>query len=290
MPSSSDYHNLRGEIRLSEILATLHSRRRLIATCACLAALIAGLFAFTATPLYVAEVLIAPAEDQANSGALAGLAGQFGGLAALAGVNVGAGGNKGVALATLSSRELTEEYIRSNNLLPRLFYQRWDTGTSNWKPSFIDTSAPTLWDGNKLFNSKIRMVDEDKKTGLVTLSIEWHDPVEAATWANALVQRTNDMLRQKAINTSNQNIRYLEEQLSKTSIVELRQSIYRLLESEIKSVMLAQGSAEYAFKVVDPAVVPQEKSWPRRSLLVLLGLLAGMVLAMLYALLASPNK
>ena len=40
----------------------------------------------------------------------------------------------------------------------------------------------------------MRRVSEDRKTGLVTLSIQWKDSVVAANWANAVVMRLNEAI------------------------------------------------------------------------------------------------
>jgi uncharacterized protein involved in exopolysaccharide biosynthesis len=72
-------------------------------------------------------------------------------------------------------------------------------------------------------------------------------------------------------------------------VVELRQALYTLIETEIKKVMIAQGSEEYAFKVIDPARVAEEKSSPRRALITLVGAFAGLMLGIVIAL-ALPQR
>jgi uncharacterized protein involved in exopolysaccharide biosynthesis len=136
-----------------------------------------------------------------------------------------------------------------------------------------------LWKANRLFSKKIRTVTEDRKTGMVTLTIEWTDPVVAAKWANDLVRLTNDYLRDKAIRESEQHIAYLNREAANTDVAEVRAAIYKVLESEIKNVMLAKGPGEYALKVIDPATPPEKKSGPTRSLWVLGGFLGGLVMA-----------
>lgn len=272
------------EISLAEIGATLAAHKWKILLCAVVAALIAAGVALSMTPIFRAEVLIAPAKEGDSRGGLSALAGQFAGLGSLAGIGFGGGSDKSQAVATLSSRALTERYIHDQNLLPVLFPHRWDSAKEAFTPNSRG-KVPTLWDGNKLFNG-IRAVAEDKKTGLVTLSIEWKDPQQAAQWANDLVKLANSTLRNRAIADSNRNLDYLNEQLEKTGVVEVRQAIYRLLETEVKNIMVAQGSEEYAFKVIDPAVVPQDKSRPKRSLITLAGGLFGLMLAALYYALA----
>jgi uncharacterized protein involved in exopolysaccharide biosynthesis len=227
--------------------------------------------ALTSVPVYRAEAVLALAEigDQGESS----IPGQLGGLAALAGVSIrGANDRKTEALATMESRMLTDSFVRDRNLLPILFASRWDAVRNTWKAG---VKVPTLWDANKLIDDDVRRVLEDRKTGLVTLSMEWKDPKLAAEWVTDLVERTNKALQQSAYERANRNIAFLKRQLEETNVIEVRQALNKLLESELKNSMLAQRSEDYAFKVLDPPVVPEEKAWPRRALILALGLTVG---------------
>jgi len=117
------------------------------------------------------------------------------------------------------------------------------------------------------------------------LAIEWEDPELAAGWANELVRRVNTLLRNRAAEQSENAVRYLQEQLKVTSVVELQQVLHRLIESEMKEIILANINKEYAFRVIDPATVPEEPFKPRMlPMLVIgtgLGLIAGIMLALL---------
>ena len=64
--------------------------------------------------------------------------------------------------------------------------------------------------------------------------------------------------QQLAINDATKSINYLREELNKTSVVELQQAIYRLLEkAQTKKIMLANVRDQYAFSVIDSAKVPE---------------------------------
>ncbi len=60
--------------------------------------------------------------------------------------------------------------------------------------------------------------------------------------------------------------------------------MYELIENETKSRMLANTRKEYAFTVVDPASAPEDRIWPRRSLMVITGVAIGGILGLLAAL------
>ncbi len=106
----------------------------------------------------------------------------------------------------------------------------------------------------------------------------------AARWANDYVALANEIVRTRALEDSSRNIRFLKEQIPKTDIVEIQRALYGLVENETKVNMLASTRKEYAFTVVDPAVSPEERVWPRRTLIVVTGGFLGGVLGVLLAL------
>ncbi|MCP5359105.1 MAG: hypothetical protein H7A14_00005, partial [Sinobacteraceae bacterium] len=137
--------------------------------------------ALLSKPVYRSEVSIVAVPEDGMASGLAGLAGQFGGLASLAGLALPKGGNWGQAIATLRSRHLVEQLISTHNLLPLLFPEDWDESLKSWRVGL--KQPPTMGDGVFAFR-RIRQVREDAKTGVVTVRVEWHDPVLAAEWAN----------------------------------------------------------------------------------------------------------
>ena len=179
-------------------------------------------------------------------------------------------------------RSSHESLHTNKRFLPVLYASKWDRERNDWKTNDA-RSKPTLWKANKYFKEKIRRVSSDNKTGLVTLTITWSDPVFAAKWANDLVRMANDNLRDRAIAESERNISYLNEQAAKTDVVGIRQTIYNIMETEINKAMLAKGSEEYAFKIIDPAVVPEKPYSPRPVLWTLGSLLGALVLSVAVA-------
>lgn len=248
---------------------------------------IATTIAFLMTPIYRAEVLLAPAQQETTEG-LGGLANQLGDLPALAGINLGSRQDKTAEhVAALKSRALSVSFIKKDNLMPVLFADQWDKQHKRWKDS---NNPPTEWKAFDLWDNSIRRVTWDRRSGLVTLAIEWRDPVLAARWANDLVKEVNTRLRVEAVAEANKSIAYLKKELSQTSSVEVQRAIYRLIEGQTKNKMVANTREEYAFTTIDPAVVPERKYKPRRSVLVFAGLLLGLTLGFGAAIIASRRR
>ena len=113
----------------------------------------------------------------------------------------------------------------------------------------------------------------------------WSDPELAAKWANDMVASANARLREKAIEESQRSIEYLKREGEKTNVVAVQEAIGKLTEEQVKSVMLANVRDEYAFKVIDPAVMPEYRDIvrPRRALMLALGLVMGSLFGMMVA-------
>jgi hypothetical protein len=231
--------------------------------------------AFLSTPVYRATTVVVVAENPAKGslgGGMSGALGELGGLATLAGLDVTGGAAQWAEpMAVIQSREFTERFMRDFNVMPMLFPKQWDTQGKRWKGP--PQKWPTMARGFKIFDKRVRTVTRDKITGLIKVEIEWTDPVEAATWANALVSRLNEEMRSRAISGATASIGYMQREVATTSEVETRQAISRVMEGQINQRMLANVIEEYAVRVVDRALPPDRRDvvWPQKALLLLLG-------------------
>lgn len=285
MSEVSDTNRLPGdEVSLREIFLVFWRGKWLIAAVSLGLAVAGGLSALIVPKSYVASSIVVPVSANSSGGSLGGLgalASQFGGLASLAGLSVPGDSKKYESIAVLQSELITEKYIQDNNLLPILFYKRWNGELGKWK----DTNTkkiPTLWEANDYFKKHIRAVTTDTKTGLTTMSITWNDPRIAARWANDLIKLTNEYLRARAIRESEANMAYLNEQVLKTDVVTLKQGIYTMLQGELNKAMMAKGTEEFALKTLDPAVAPDKPASPQPAAWTLSGLFVGLLISSLF--------
>lgn len=240
---------------------TIWERRLFLLLISMLFGVVGVVLALIATPIYRAEVAITPVVESEISG-LQSLASQFGGLASLAGVNLGSDAADPSARAVLASRQLVEAFIVQQELLPTLYAD-------------VSTEARTLWRAVKRFRENILTISEEPSQQLINVSVDWKDPDVAARWANDFVALANEVLRNRAIHEATRNIEFLKDQVDQTTVVEIQRVMYDLIENETKTLMLANARSEYAFRVIDPAVSPEIRISPRRTIMVLAFTMAG---------------
>ena len=227
-------------------------------------------YALYSPEVFKAETLLAPAQEEKSSASSA--LGQFGGLAAMAGVTIPSDSNIERVLATLETRVFLRKFIEEKKLLPVIFEDFWDAASNSWKLQ-VGQEAFIQEDGISPLREAVE-VDQDK-SGLITLSISWKNPQVAAQWANDLVKQLNEQLREQAIADSQKRVGYLEQELAKTTLQDMRAVLYNLLESEKQKAMLANVNEDFALEVIDPAVAPETREKPKRKLIVALGGVCG---------------
>jgi uncharacterized protein involved in exopolysaccharide biosynthesis len=270
-----------------ELVRLVWARKFLVVGVAFLGGVVGAGWSYLITPMYQATVVASPVSGENGGGGMLGeLAGQFGGLGGLVGPGLFNAREREESVQFLRSRYIIERFVEMNNLMPVLFEKRWDPAAKGWKND--GKPPPTMGQAYKLFSERVRFVNDDRRSGLVTLSIQWHDRPMCERWANGLVALANAELRTRAIDEANRNIAYLNTELVRTQEVDRQQTIYRIVESQIRTVMLAKGRVEYAFKVIDPAVVPDpgDRIRPKRSAMAAMGLVLGAVAAILWLLLS----
>jgi uncharacterized protein involved in exopolysaccharide biosynthesis len=258
----------------------LWAARRWVIACVIVSAAVFAAYAFLSTRIYTAAtVFISASADRSGLGD--SFRGSIGGLASLAGINLGSMGGAGSdtqeALAVLKSRQFTEAFINERQLMPKFFPNQWDESAKSSKPG---KRQPTPARAYKYFDTKVRSIIENKKTGLIELRINWRDRNEAAAWANELLDRLNQEMRTRAKVSADASVGYLERELKSTDQVATREAINRLIEAQVRQRMLANVTQEYAFRVVDRAMPADANDpvKPKKLLLLLAGPLVGLVI------------
>jgi uncharacterized protein involved in exopolysaccharide biosynthesis len=276
------------DFRLYRLVQDFRRFRWMVASIVAVCVIGSLLVAIFMTKVYEARTVLLPVATTNAQSSLAMLAGQFSGLAAQLGFMQPGANNTQEAIATIKSRAFIESFVKDYELLPELFADRWDAGAKRWdvdEPRRIPTPA----DGYELFNKEILSVSQDLQTGLVELTIQWRDREHAAEWANALVRRVNERLRHRAVAEATRSIDFLNVELKKPGSIDLQEMIYRLIESSMQSIALANVRDEYAFKVIDPAEPPEIDRFvrPKRILLLLVGFVFGGFLSAMAVLMRS---
>ncbi|WP_445427660.1 Wzz/FepE/Etk N-terminal domain-containing protein [Alishewanella sp. HL-SH05] len=297
-------HAADDEIDLRDLFCAIWQGKWIISATTFVFAVLAVIYALSLPNIYKSEALLSPVSQE---GGLS-IPGQLGGLAALAGVNLGGGASDKTTLAieVLKSRDFIGRFIEKYDLfVPVMAAEGWSLGsnalkidgdiynneTQEWvreakapfspKPSIQETYTEFM---------KLLSVSQDKTSGMVKLSVQHYSPYLAKEWADKLVLEINEDMRNRELAEAQRSISYLNEQIAQTNLADARTMLFSLVEEQTKTLMLANVRSEYVFKTVDRAVVAEKEAKPARALICILAVMLGGMLSVLVVLIRYFNN
>ncbi|WP_300500256.1 Wzz/FepE/Etk N-terminal domain-containing protein, partial [Marinobacter sp.] len=254
------------------------------------------IYALSLPNIYKSEATLAPTEE-ASGGGMSQMAGQLGGLASLAGVNLGgkSADKTTIALEILKSRAFIKSFVEKYDILPELMaVEEWNRGVGiKFDDEIYNPEAkqwireaeppqqpqPSSWEYVKAFREEVLEVSKDDATGLVTIAVNHQSPEVAEQWVVWLIEEINNHMRERDIQEAQRSLDYLDKELQSTSLSDMQQVFYQLIEKQTQTIMLANVRPEYIFQTLDPAVVPEQKAKPSRAIICIIGTFLGCFLS-----------
>ena len=257
--------------------------------------------------VYTVQGLYMP-KGAEEGGGLAKLAGQFGGLASMAGVNLGGGGGDktDVALALLRSRAFLQAFIEKHYLVvPLLAVEKWDKDTNRLiiDPELYDeenrvwirevpkgkSATPSYWEAFPKLVEAIS-VDYASKKGTLSIKLTYYSPEVAAKWLDLLVKEMNLFWKNKTQKETEKYIDLLQAEAEKPLPNELKSVLYSLIGEQTKTLLLNNITDEVMFETVASVVVPEDKSAPSRALLCIVAFIFSFFFSSFISILFGLNR
>ena len=280
------------EVDLRELISVVWKEKIAIIVATGVVALSSIFISLSLTNYYTSEAVVI-ARDQQDTPLS-----EFSGLASLAGVNLdNAGSSLFKMMAIIESREFVKHLITFDDVLPSIMAAKsydassqelyfdpevYDSETKTWTREVPVNRAlePSYLEAHKEYLEMISMV-KDKLTGHISIGVEHVSPVFAKEFLTLIIQEANNLNRDIDIESSSKALSYLSAELSQTPQLEVKKSISKLIEHQFETRMMASVHDDYVLIPLEPPFVPERKSGPIRSLIVILStLVAGMLSVM----------
>jgi len=283
------------EIDLRELFYVLLEGKWIIVSLTAFESIVGVIYSLSLPNIYESKALLVPVN---SSSGISGALGSYSDLAGLAGISLSSGGdesNSAKALQKISSLSFFENNILTNSHLPDLMAVKswnsqtntlafdeniYDTNSNTWIRgySYPQQQIPSAQESFAVFKTKHLNFSQDKKTGFITLSIKHQSPFIAKQWVELVINEVNAFYRQKDKLESEKAVSYLNQQISMTSLSEIKQVLAQLLQEETKKLTLIEANQFYVFDYIDPPAVMEQKSEPGRSrICILIAIFGGML-------------
>lgn len=170
-------------------------------------------------------------------------------------------------LAFLQSRQLADAVVERLHLDREFFPERWDDEKNEWTERRGGRPDAAL--SRRKLNGRVD-VSYDEFTGLILLEVHWPEPSRAKEVADAYVEAADGLLRDAAVAEGERRVEELRREMSNIAVGEVGAYLAEEMTRAVSSLTSIRARARYAFRVIDPPVVPHKKSWPPRFFLLLL--------------------
>jgi uncharacterized protein involved in exopolysaccharide biosynthesis len=187
----------RARARILETLRLLWVRRKFVRRCVLAGFIASALIAFLIPKEFISTAQLMPPDSQSGSGLamMASLAGQNGaGLGSIAGDLLGMKTTGALFIAVMRSRTVADRLI-----------QRFD---------LAKVYRTRLEESARLQLERNTEISDDRKSGVITLSVTDHDPRRAASIAAAYIEELDTLMAQLNTSSAHRERVFLEERLS----------------------------------------------------------------------------
>ena len=279
--NASNSINADEEINLLDLLLVLVKRKRLIVGLVLFGGIVAVIISLLLPNIYRSEATILPREqEQTSASAISSAFGGLGGMVA-GQLGLGGGGSLEKLEVVAKSRLLAQRVIEKFDLMPILFSDSWDQKTKKW----IVEKPPTVQDGIRKIVDDLMNVSSDIKKGTLKISFEHRNPETAKNIVDYFLTETSGIMREVVLRDAAENMRFLTEQLDRTTDSLMRAKIYDMLAKEIEKDTFARAQKYYGFYVPDPPIVPDldKKAKPKRAMICILSVVVAFFIAVFLA-------
>ena len=286
---------------LLELINLLWENWKTILVVCSISAVLSVFYALSLPNIYQSKAILVPVDTKASGAG-------FSASSMLSSIDVGSilSGSMGstksndISIETIQSLSFFTYMQERHNFYPQLLALKeynlssnelkydpeiYDESSSKWvrEVRFPKTNPPSIQEAYKTFNDMFDLM-VDKRTGLVSVTFEHQSPYVAEQMLSWIISDVNSYIRDNEKKVAEDSLVYLQEKIQTTNITEIRRALSLIIQDQINTIMLAEVSDEYAFKVIEDPVVEENKIAPNRALTCILISIVGGILSVIFVL------
>ncbi len=286
-------------IDLYEVFEELLKSIKLIFITTLIASVVVIFYSLSLSNIYTSSSLLTINEQDEKSSSVLN---QYSGLASMAGISLpqnSADAKAYRAIATIRSKDFLKILIEMDpSILPSIMAAKKYDLNSN-KLTYDENSydllkdawvrevdipysqKPTYIEAHEHYLGMIE-TEVDQISRYIKISVTHISPIFAQYLLEKIIETTNEISRVNDLSESENALNFLAEEDSKTSIISIKRSISSLIDTQLKTKMLAKISDDYLLKIIDSPHIPLKKSAPNRAVICIIGFFIGLFLSCIF--------
>lgn len=225
--------------------------------------------------IYASRAVLRPSHDNMNQ--MSSLASNFGGLASLAGINLGSSGNVtpyNTMRAIVQDADFAYSFVKKNKFEPKVYDDYEDKKDKekykeNEKYFLVKSLRESL------------SFSEDLKTGLITLSYENKDKIFAKQFIDLMLIELSEKYMSIEMANLQERIDNYKKEIDKTNDITLKNKLAEVVAGLIQNKVLSQAQEYYGFDILVNADISDniDKVKPKRGLICVAMFIASLIVS-----------
>lgn len=225
--------------------------------------------------IYASRAVLRPSHDNMNQ--MSSLASNFGGLASLAGINLGSSGNVtpyNTMRAIVQDADFVYSFVKKNKFEPKVYDDYEDKKDKekykeNEKYFLVKSLRESL------------SFSEDLKTGLITLSYENKDKIFAKQFIDLMLIELSEKYMSIEMANLQERIDNYKKEIDKTNDITLKNKLAEVVAGLIQNKVLSQAQEYYGFDILVNADISDniDKVKPKRGLICVAMFIASLIVS-----------
>ena len=284
------------DINFNEIYKVLFASKKFLILFIFIASASSIFYSIKLPNIYKSEALIRVVDQNNNTGGMGigAIASQYSGLSSLIGVSSSTTSKAQFAIEKIKSRDFLKHLLTFDLVLESLYAQDYydlssdrlyfdsslyDFSKDTWvrdipsnralKPSYLEVYSEYL---------KTISIEEDKSSGYIKMSVKHISPVFAYDFLKLIIQEANILAKKADLDEATNSLIYLNKQLESVTQSDIRNSINDIIESQLKVQMFANIRDDYLLVSLDKPFIPEVRSEPSRSIIVIISTILGFII------------
>jgi len=256
---------------LKTLIILILDNTRFIGVCVFALTSLSIIYSLMATPIYEATAELthssAMSRSQTSSTSLEAVA------SIVQGGNIdgaGVSSEEKIAIKRITSKDYFQR-IYNNPLLLSCLYEECDLSKldmENEESNTINNKfvKPPFMNAYKKFRADFAVFPNVEIT---YFSFRHHSPATAYSFLNWIIRDSNNYVRDHDVSKANKTIKFLNTTMLRTKNMEVQKLVSALISKEIQTLALSEKTEFFAFEILDSPYIPENRIFPKRSLIVL---------------------
>ena len=296
-----DYIDVDFRVYLNNIFSFLWENKLSIISITSIAAIFSIYYALNITNVYTSKSTLVPTSiSESPQGGMGGLSA----LTNIAGLETESSkGQNLIARELLKSTEFINKFVIDNDILvPLMAAEGWNSETNEliintdiysegkWqrKPSGLYDSSPSADEIYQQFTARFSFLQD--RDGVIKVSFTFFSPYLGRDYLTNLIDAVNLEVRKRDISEATLKKEHLIIQREGTKQINISKLFANLIETEIKTIMLAEVKDNYVYSIVDAPSTPLSRSGVPRSIICIFITLSGFFLSLIFVIIKSLIK